>query len=103
MKSPPKQTTGRMVAPSMFKEEALEWYRCLDDAKRKVKTWDQLRNMMLVEFLPSDYEKKLRVKLRAMVQEEGMAVKTYVRELKRIFIKLPLKKEEKLEDERIFI
>lgn len=83
-------------AAEIFTDEALFWYR---GVQSEVKTWDQLKSLLLSEYLPVDYERRLLKEIRGRTQGPEENIVNYLSIMQNYFSRLlvPLSEEEKFD------
>lgn len=72
-------------AAELFTDEALSWYRGI---LNEVNDWAQLKDLLLVEYLPSDYDQKLMQELLSRTQGPDESIVNYLSIMKNYFIRL---------------
>lgn len=82
-------------AAELFTESALLWYRGISSS---VDSWEDLKQELLDEFLPSDFDYRLMEELKTRTQGVGESFSTYYSVMLNFFARLrvPISEEEKL-------
>lgn len=83
-------------AAELFTEEALFWYR---GVQAEVKTWAQLKSVLLEEYLPVDYDHRLLKEIRDRTQGSQESIISYLSIMQNYFSRLlvPLPEREKFD------
>lgn len=82
-------------AAELFTDEALCWYR---GNHTEVNDWGELRDLLLEEYLPTDYDHRLMQEIRSRTQGSDESIVNYLSIMQNYFIRLskPLSEEDKL-------
>lgn len=72
-------------ASDLFEGPALIWFRSV---KKSIHDWDSLVNLLIKEFLPSDYEDKLWTEIRERTQGRNESIIIYVAIMESLFNRL---------------
>lgn len=97
-------TVSRNISPTklfnsaaeLFSDEALCWYRSVRD---EVSDWTSLKNLLLEDFLPHDFDYRLLQEIRSRTQGSDESIIQYLSIMHNYFARLrrPLSDAEKLE------
>lgn len=82
-------------AAELFTDEALCWYR---GVRAEVCNWPELKQLLLDEYLPSDYDHRLMHEIRSRTQGSDESIINYLSVMQNYFSRLskPMSDEEKL-------
>lgn len=82
-------------AAELFTDEALCWYR---GNHTEVNNWLELKNLLLEEYLPTDYDHRLMQEIRSRTQGSEESIVNYLSIMQNYFTRLskPLAEEDKL-------
>lgn len=85
-----------LSAVELFVDDALCWYRGI---KNEVRSWEQLKTLLIEEYLPSDYDHRLLQEIRSRTQGADESIIHYLSILQNYFSRLrrPLDDREKLD------
>lgn len=89
---------GRLFvsAVELFEGDALQWYRSV---KPECTSWTQLESLLLAEFLPFDYDRRLMKEIRSRTQGSQESISSYIGVMLNYFSRLssPLTEKEKFD------
>lgn len=82
-------------AAELFSGDALYWYRSIES---EVSNWSELKDLLLEEYLPVDYDLRLMQEIRSRTQGPEESISSYLTIMSNYFSRLrsPLGEEEKL-------
>lgn len=83
-------------AVELFEGDALQWYRSV---KPDCSSWAQLESLLLAEFLPFDYDRRLLKEIRSRTQGSRESICSYMSVMLNYFsrLTLPLTEKEKFD------
>lgn len=83
-------------AVELFEGDALQWYRSV---KPDCSSWAQLESLLLAEFLPFDYDRRLLKEIRSRTQGPQESICSYISVMLNYFsrLTLPLTEREKFD------